>query len=59
VSEEQVAESVLCSGDPERHVAAIREYADAGYDHVHVQQSGQDQERLLDLYAREVLPALR
>jgi len=59
VTEEQVAEGILCSNDAERHVAAIREYVDAGYDRVHVQQCGQDQDRLLDLYAAEVLPALR
>ncbi|HEX2087430.1 MAG TPA: TIGR03557 family F420-dependent LLM class oxidoreductase [Solirubrobacteraceae bacterium] len=58
-TEEQVAEGILCSNDAERHVAAIREYLDAGYDRVHVQQCGQDQDRLLDLYEREVLPALR
>ncbi len=59
VTEKQVAEAVLCTNDPGRHVAAIREYVDAGYEHVHVQQCGQDQDRLLDLYRREVLPALR
>ena len=58
-TEEQVAEGILCTNDAERHVTAIREYVDAGYEHVHVQQCGQDQERLLDLYEREVLPALR
>jgi G6PDH family F420-dependent oxidoreductase len=58
VTEDQVAEGVLCSNDAERHVAAIREYAAAGYDRVHVQQCGQDQERLLALYAGEVLPAV-
>src|SRR3954454_8457433 len=59
VTEEQVAEGILWSHDPELHAAAIREFLDAGYDRVHVQQCGQDQERLLDLYEREVLPALR
>ena len=58
-TEDQVAEGTLCSNDAGRHVAAIREYAEAGYSHVHVQQCGQDQDRLLDLYAREVLPALQ
>ena len=29
-----VAESVVCGPDPERHLAAIAEYAEAGYDHV-------------------------
>jgi G6PDH family F420-dependent oxidoreductase len=58
-TEEQVAESVMCANDPSHHVNAIRAYLDAGYEHVHVQQCGPDQDRLLDLYEREVLPALR
>ncbi|MDQ3849223.1 MAG: TIGR03557 family F420-dependent LLM class oxidoreductase [Actinomycetota bacterium] len=57
-TEEEVAQAILCSNDPEHHVSAIRDYRDAGYDHVHVQQCGPDQDRLLDLYARDVLPAL-
>jgi uncharacterized protein (DUF849 family) len=59
VTEDEVAEGILCSNDAERHVAAIREFAGAGYSHVHVQQCGTDQERLLELYAAEVLPAVR
>jgi G6PDH family F420-dependent oxidoreductase len=58
-TEEQVAEGILCSNDAARHVAALREYEQAGYEHVCVQQCGQDQARLLELYEREVLPALR
>ena len=56
VTEEQVAEGVLCSNDPQKHLDAIAEYADAGFDHVLVQQCGDDQERLIALYAEEVLP---
>jgi G6PDH family F420-dependent oxidoreductase len=56
VREEDVAADILCTGDPERHVAAIEELAAAGFDHVLVQQCGPEQERLVDLYAREVLP---
>jgi G6PDH family F420-dependent oxidoreductase len=59
VTEEQVAEGILCSNDAAVHAARIREFLDAGYDRVHVQQCGQDQERLLALYEREVLPQLR
>jgi len=55
VTEEQVAEAILCSNDAAQHVAALREYADAGYDSVCVQQCGTDQEPLLELYEREVL----
>lgn len=61
VREEDVAEAVLCTAgqDGERHVAAIREYADAGYDRVLVQQCGHEQEALLELYSTQVLPAFR
>ena len=59
VTEEQVAAGILCGNDPERHVAALREYAEAGYDRVCVQQCGQDQAPLLELYERDVLPATR
>ncbi len=56
VEEDDVAESILCSNDPECHLAAIAELARAGFDHVLVQQCGRDQERLISLYADEVLP---
>jgi G6PDH family F420-dependent oxidoreductase len=55
VREEDVVRKTLCSADPERHTAALREYVEAGFDHVLVQQCGPDQERLISLYAEEVL----
>jgi coenzyme F420-dependent glucose-6-phosphate dehydrogenase len=58
VSEEDVAGSVVCGPDPERHLQAIREFADGGYDHVYVHQVGPDQEGFLRFYEREVLPKL-
>jgi coenzyme F420-dependent glucose-6-phosphate dehydrogenase len=57
LDEEDIAESVVCGPDPERHRAAIEEYVDAGYDHVYVHQIGPDQEGFFDFYEREVLPA--
>jgi G6PDH family F420-dependent oxidoreductase len=57
LDEEDIAESIVCGPDPERHLAAIQEYVDAGYDHVHVHQIGPDQEGFLRFYEREVLPA--
>lgn len=58
VREEDVAESVVCGPDSERHLAAIRDYVDAGYDHVYVHQVGPDQEGFFDFYKREILPEL-
>jgi len=57
--EDDVAERVLCSPDPARHVAKIREFVDAGFTHVYVHQVGPDQEGFLRFYEREVLPRFR
>jgi coenzyme F420-dependent glucose-6-phosphate dehydrogenase len=59
VTEEQVAQSIVCGPDPEPHVARIRAFAEAGFDHVYVHQVGPDQEGMLEFYAREILPALQ
>ncbi len=58
VSEDDVAEAVICDPDAERHLDAIREYVGAGYTHVHVHQVGADQEGFMRFYQREVLPKL-
>jgi G6PDH family F420-dependent oxidoreductase len=55
ISEEQVAEKVVCGADPERHLARIREYVDAGFNHVHVHQVGDDQDTFFRFYEHEVL----
>ena len=59
VTEEQVAAGILCSSDARKHIDAIAEFADAGFDHVLVQQCGDDQDRFIALYAEEVLPEVR
>jgi len=59
VDEEDIADSVVCGPDAQRHLEAIREYVDAGYDHVYVHQIGPDQEGFFDFYERSVLPELR
>lgn len=56
VTPDDVAESITCGPDPERHRAAIQEYLDAGFDEVYVSQVGPDQQGFLDFYRREVLP---
>ena len=59
VAEDDVAESIVCGPDPERHVEQINEYEAAGYDHVYVQQVGPDQEGFFRFYEREILPRFR
>lgn len=45
-----------CGPDPKEHLDAIRQYADAGFDELYVQQIGNEQEAFFDFYANEVLP---
>ncbi len=54
-----IGDNVVCGPDPERHLAAIRKYLDAGYDHVFVDQVGPDKDGFFDLYEHEILPELR
>jgi coenzyme F420-dependent glucose-6-phosphate dehydrogenase len=58
VRDEDVAAAIVCGPDPERHVAAIMAYVDAGVDHVYVHQVGHDQEGFFRFYEREVRPRL-
>lgn len=58
VTEDAIAEAVVCGPDPEKHLAKIREAVDAGFDHVYVHQVGHDQEGFIDFYQREIMPKL-
>ncbi len=58
VREEDVAQVVVCAARPEPHVAALRAFVDAGFDHVYVHQVGPEQEGFLRFYAEHVLPQL-
>jgi coenzyme F420-dependent glucose-6-phosphate dehydrogenase len=59
VTEDDVAEVIVCGPDPQRHAHGIQKCLDAGYDHVHVYQVGPDQEGFFRFYEREVLPRFR
>jgi coenzyme F420-dependent glucose-6-phosphate dehydrogenase len=58
ITEDEVAESVTCGPDPERHVETIQKYAEAGYDNIYVHQIGPDQDGFFRFYGREILPAV-
>jgi hypothetical protein len=59
VTEDMVAGRLACGPDPERHIAAIQAYANAGYDEVHIAQIGPDQAGMIRFYEREILPHFR
>ena len=55
VDEESIAETIVCGPDPDAHLAGIREFLDAGFDHVYVHQVGPDQAGFIDFYEHEIL----
>ncbi|HJU12295.1 MAG TPA: hypothetical protein VJ728_15535, partial [Candidatus Binataceae bacterium] len=59
VTEDQIANSVICGPDPKKHLDGIREYAEAGFDHVFVHQIGHEQKGFVDFYRSEIFPEIR
>ncbi|GAA4100233.1 LLM class F420-dependent oxidoreductase [Streptomyces hundungensis] len=58
VTADRVAQNVTCGPDVDAHVAAVKEYADAGFDTVYINQIGKDQQGFFDFYRTKVLPQL-
>ena len=58
VTEDEIAETIVCGPDAERHLEQLREYVDAGFDHVYVHQVGPDQEGFFRFYEREIIGKL-
>ena len=56
VTREKIAALVPCGPDPNKHLKAIQEYVDAGFDHISIHQIGPNQEAFMDFYAREIFP---
>jgi G6PDH family F420-dependent oxidoreductase len=59
VSEDVVAQKVTCGPSSKRHLETIRKFIEAGYDHIILVQIGPDQNYFLDMFKRELAPALR
>jgi G6PDH family F420-dependent oxidoreductase len=57
VHPDQLAERVPCGPDPVPIVDSIRQYADAGYDHLAIHQVG-DEAEFIRFFAQSVLPQL-
>jgi probable non-F420 flavinoid oxidoreductase len=59
VAEEDVLDTVIVSSDPGRHVERLREIADLGVDRLMLHHVGQQDDRFIEVFGREVLPAVR
>jgi G6PDH family F420-dependent oxidoreductase len=58
VTEDMVADAVVCGEDVGAHLRNLQQYADAGYDELYVNQIGPEQERFFAFYATKVMPEL-
>ena len=56
VTEDDVAQVVVCGPDVDGHLQLIGKYEKAGFTHVYIHQVGPDQDGFLDFYAGEILP---
>ncbi len=59
VGEEDMRRQFAIGPDPEVHVAAVRRYVDAGFDHIALVNSGPDPDGFLDFFERELNHRLR
>ncbi|ADD04726.1 putative F420-dependent oxidoreductase [Natrialba magadii ATCC 43099] len=58
VSEEDIADLVVCGPDPDAHIETIQEYVDAGFDHITIHQIGSNQAEFVEFYEEEVIPEI-
>ena len=56
---EEALKSWKIGSDPQVHVAALQQLIDGGVTIIFVHSAQPDQERIIEFYAREVLPKLR
>ncbi len=56
---EQVAKRWIVASDPDEAVAAVKQYVDAGLNHLVFHAPGHDQRRFLDNFQRDLEPRLR
>lgn len=56
VTEEMVSGSIVCGADPDRYLAQIDEYAEAGFDELCVTPTGPYYAEMIDFFARRILP---
>ena len=58
VREDDVCGAISCGPDIEQYLESVKQYLDAGYDHLYFHQIGDDQEGFFEFWERELRPAL-
>jgi G6PDH family F420-dependent oxidoreductase len=57
IREEDLGNKTALGPDKDKHIQAIKKYFDAGFEHVGVNQVGENQEEFFRFYEKEILPA--
>ena len=58
VTEDDVAESIICGNNPQKVLDMIEKYVNIGFDHIFIHQIGPDQEGFFNFYQQSLLPEL-
>ena len=59
ITPHHVAEQIVCGPSIKKHLEAIGRYIDAGFDHIVLTQIGPEQDFFIELFEKELGPALR
>lgn len=59
ITKEALRGAVVCGPDPGKHIQRARQFVDAGFDELYVQQIGPDQEAFFEAWSSKVLPELQ
>ncbi|WFE37318.1 TIGR03557 family F420-dependent LLM class oxidoreductase [Micromonospora sp. WMMD998] len=59
VTEDDIRQQFAVGPDPDTHVAALRKYVDAGFDHLVLQNAGPDPDGFIDFYRDTLADRLR
>ncbi|GAA3763774.1 G6PDH family F420-dependent oxidoreductase [Spinactinospora alkalitolerans] len=59
VRHDDMREAFGCGPDPERHLAVVRQFADAGFDHLALLNAGPDPDGFFDFFGRELATPVR
>ena len=59
VREEDIVQTFGCGPDPDKHLQKIRQFVDAGFDHVVMQNAGPDPDGFMDFWRRELEQPIR
>ncbi|MGW0432872.1 TIGR03557 family F420-dependent LLM class oxidoreductase [Micromonospora sp. NPDC003197] len=59
VTDDDIRQQFAVGPDVERHVQAVKKYADAGFDHLVLQNAGPDPDGFIDFFERELVDRLR